>query len=346
MDPFTTALHADGELRELPDVAPPIRPSTTFLDGTGRRYRRASHETTERFEAVVGALERGHAVAYSSGMAAVAGVVDHVRPQRVYVPEVYHGVRMLFESRQRAGHLELVERDALGEGDLEWVESPSNPLCVITDITATSDENRARGTVTAIDATFATPVLLQALGLGADFVVHSATKAIGGHSDTHTGVVAVADEETAAQLREQREYTGAVPGSLDVWLALRGIRTLPLRMQRASATAGLLAAWTHTNGIPTHYPGLPSHQGHDIAAREMSGFGSMLSIDVGSAAVAAETVRSVRVFTNATSLGGVESLIEHRSVSDPGVDAGLIRISVGLEDPQDLIADLAAALGR
>lgn len=346
MDPFTTALHADGGLRELPDVSPPIRPSTTFIEGTGRRYRRTSHETTERFEAVIGALERGHAVAYSSGMAAVAAVVDHVRPRKVHVPDVYHGVRMLFESREQAGHLTLVERDALGEGDLEWIESPSNPLCAITDITATSIENLARGTITAIDATFATPVLLQALGLGADFVVHSATKAIGGHSDTHTGVVAVADDNTARELRDQREYTGAVPGSLDVWLALRGIRTLPLRMQRASTTAGHIAAWTHANGITTHYPGLPSHPGHDIAAREMSGFGSMLSIDVGSAETASRAVRSVKVFTNATSLGGVESLIEHRSVSDPGIDPGLIRISVGLEDPQDLIDDLAAALAR
>lgn len=346
MDPFTAALHADSKLRELPDVAPPIRPSTTFIDGTGRRYRRASHETTERFESVVGALEGGHAVAYASGMAAVAAVVDRTRPARVHVPEVYHGVRMLFESRQRAGHLELVDRDALGEGDLEWVESPSNPKCLITDITATAAENRARGTVTALDATFATPVLLQALALGADFVIHSATKAIGGHSDTHAGVVAVGDEDVAIGLREEREYSGAVPGSLDVWLALRGIRTLPLRMQRASDTAMRIAQWAHGEGITVYYPGLPSHPGHAIAVREMSGFGSMLAVDVGSADSAAAVVSSVSVFTNATSLGGVESLIEHRAVSDPDIDPGLIRISVGLEDPKDLIADLESALGR
>lgn len=345
MDPFTTALHADSSLRELPDVAPPIRPSTTFLEGTGRRYRRTSHETTERFESVVGALEGGHAVAYASGMAAVAAVVDHVRPARVYLPEVYHGVRMLFESRERSGHLVLVNRDELGSGDLEWVESPSNPKCLITDVAATAEENRDRGTVTAIDATFATPVLLRALPLGADFVVHSATKAIGGHSDTHAGVVAVGDEHVAAELRDEREYSGAVPGSLDVWLALRGIRTLPLRMQRASDTAMTLAEWTHGQGIVTYYPGLPSHDGHAVAAREMSAFGSMLAIDVGSADLASDVVSRVSVFTNATSLGGVESLIEHRSQSDPGIDPGLIRISVGLEDPSDLIDDLAHALG-
>jgi len=344
MDPFTTALHADADLAELPDVAPPIRPSTTFHEGTGRRYRRASHETTERFEAVLGALEGGHAVAYASGMAAAAAAVFNLRPQRVFAPPVYYGVRMLLESYAEAGHLTLVDRTDLAAGDLEWVETPSNPMCAIADVTATSAENRRRGVYTVVDSTFATPVLMHPLALGADVVLHSATKAIGGHSDCHAGALIVSDAVRAESLREQREFTGGVPGSFDVWLALRGLRTLPLRVERATASAGAIASWTNAQGIRTYYPGLESHDGHAIAVREMSGFGSMLSIDVGSAERAAAAVLAVKVFTNATSLGGVESLIEHRVVSDPTLEPGLLRISVGLESPDDLIADLAAAL--
>jgi cystathionine gamma-synthase len=277
-------------------------------------------------------------------MAACNAVVAHVRPQRAFVPAVYHGVRLLFDSYVQAGYGTFAGRDELAAGDLEWIETPSNPMCSITDVTARSAENAERGVITVVDSTFATPILLHPLALGADMVVHSATKAIGGHSDTHAGVIVVNDTLVADDLRHQREFTGAVPGSFDVWLALRGIRTLPLRVQRATSSAGAIAEWTHQQGITTYYPGLPSHDGHDIARREMSGFGSMLAIDVGSAERARQVVTKVNIFTNATSLGGVESLVEHRVVSDPTQDPGLIRISVGLEDLGDLIADLAQAL--
>lgn len=344
MDPFTKAIHADKFLSEAADVAPAIRPSTTYLEDTGRRYRRDSHETTERFEAVLGSLEGGHAVCFSSGMAAASAAMSFIRPQRIALPDVYHGVRVLVQSLEDAGDIVVTDRASLEEGDVEWVETPSNPKCQITDLVATADENRERGVMTVVDSTFATPVLMNPLAFGVDVVLHSVTKAIGGHSDAHAGALVVSDPSTASAMRDQRSFTGAVPGSLDVWLALRGIRTLPLRVERAVATAGKVAAWAHSRGIQTYYPGLASHRGHEIAKNQMSGFGSMLAIDVGSLSEASRIVRAVRLFTNATSLGGVESLVEHRILSDPSMDPGLIRISVGLEDPDDLIEDLEQAI--
>jgi cystathionine gamma-synthase len=174
--------------------------------------------------------------------------------------------------------------------------------------------------------------------------MHSVTKAIAGHSDAQAGALVTADEADADRLRSQRLLTGAIPGSLDIWLALRGIRTLPLRAERSASTAMRVAQWLVSRGILTWYPGLPDHPGHDIAVRQMSGFGSMLAIDVGSEAEATRVVDSVQVFTPATSLGGVESLIEHRLRSDPTMDPGVVRLSIGIEDPADLIADLAHAI--
>ncbi len=345
MAPYTRAVHADRSVAEFPDVAPPIRPSTTFADGTGRRYRRGSHETTERFEVVLGSLEGGHAVCYSSGMAAAAAAIAFYRPARVALPDdVYHGVRDLILGLSEAGSLDLVSSDELGQGDVQWVETPSNPRCLITDIAATATPNRERGVFTVVDSTFATPVFSHPLALGADLVMHSVTKAIAGHSDAQAGALVAAGASDADRLRKQRHLTGATPGSLDVWLALRGIRTLPLRAERAASSAIRVAEWLVSHGIPTWYPGLPDHPGHAIAARQMSGFGSMLSIDLGSQAEAARVVDSVQVFVSATSLGGVESLIEHRLRSDPTMDPGVVRLSIGIEDPADLIADLAQAI--
>jgi len=344
LDPFTTALHADREFADLDDVAPAIRPSSTFTDGTGRRYRRSSHETTERFEAVIGALESGHAVAYASGMAAATAVIDLFRPDQVALPPVYHGVRDLVAGAESAGLLRTTHVDGLDSGDVHWIETPSNPHCAITSIEDAAKRNRNEGIVTVVDATFATPVGMDALELGADVVMHSATKAISGHSDALVGVLVVPDAGTAERLRQRRNITGAIPGSLDVWLALRGVRTLPLRFARASETAGRIAEWAQSEGVHTYYPGLADHPGHDVAAREMHGYGSVLAIDIADFGRASATVANTKVFRNATSLGGVESLIEHRIVSDPEMDPGLIRLSIGLESPEALIGDLELAL--
>ncbi|MDJ0790738.1 MAG: PLP-dependent transferase [Acidimicrobiia bacterium] len=340
----TTSIHADRSLAESPDVAPPIRPSTTFQEDTGRRYRRSSHETTERLEAVIGALEGGSAVAYSSGMAAASAIVSRYRPDRIVLPEVYHGVRDLMERERGAGRLEITDPSGLGEGDIWWVETPSNPTCQITDLEDVAANAHAVGAIVVCDATFATPAGMNPLAFGADVVMHSATKAIAGHSDALAGLVVVSDTEEAEGLRDERVVHGSVPGSLDAWLALRGVRTLPLRQERAAASAQLIAAFVDERAIRTWYPGLASHPGHDVAKRQMRSMGSLMSIDLGDADTADGFLTALGVFTVATSLGGVESLAEHRVRSDPETDPGLVRMSIGIEDVEDLVADLDQAL--
>jgi cystathionine gamma-synthase len=341
--PSTTTIHADRAEAELPDVAPAIRPSTTFAEGTGRRYRRSSHETTERFEAVMGALEGGHTVAYASGMAAVAAVIDHVAPARIAIPDpVYHGVGALVARLAERGAITRSGVEALREGDLWWIETPSNPYCRITDLLAAARNASARGIVTVVDATLATPMGVTPLAFGIDVVMHSTTKMIAGHSDVLGGALSVASEERAGRLAAERSLTGAVPGSLDVWLALRGIRTLPLRHQRASRSASALVEWLAAKGVPTHYPGLVGDDAV-IAASQMRSMGSILAVDLGTAARADAFLDRLELFTNATSLGGVESLAERRAVSDPSFPPGLVRLSVGIEDTDDLLADVGEA---
>ncbi len=346
-DPFTDALHADDALASFPDVAPPLRPTTTYerIEG-GRTYRRESDETTERLEAVLGALDGGHSVFYPSGMAAVDAVLAQLSPDRIALPtDVYHGVRILVTEGAQRGRWAIVEPDQLGPGDVRWVETPSNPKCLITDIEAVTAAARARGVVTVVDATFATPVLQQTLALGADFAIHATTKFIAGHSDAMGGVVSTTDEASATALRESRTITGAVPGALETWLTLRGIRTLPLRVLRQSASAATIAAGIRGVVAKVWYPGLDDHEGHVVARRQMEAFGGMLSFEVDTAEEAAMLVSRLQVFKNATSLGGVESLAEHRLLSDASAPPGLIRLSVGLEDPAALLADLRQAIG-
>ncbi len=348
MEGFATrALHADGQIDDGPDVAAPIRVSTTYEEGTGRRYRRTSHSTTERLEAVLGSLDGGEAVCYASGMAAVAAVLDVVRPRRLSLPhDVYHGVRMLVAKRSAARDVVVSVPEELGQGDVWWIESPSNPKCLIADLPDLASQANARGILTVCDATFATPALVQPLAHGIDVVMHSTTKSLAGHSDALGGVLVARSGALADDLRAMRNVTGAVPGSLDVWLTLRGVRTLQLRIQHASASAMTIARWFSDNGFATWYPGLPGHPGHETAVDQMTAFGSMLSVDLGDAQAASRFVSDLGVFTNATSLGGVESLAEHRLLSDPTIDPGLVRLSIGIEDVTDLIKDLELALHR
>lgn len=345
-DLFTAALHADDDLAELPDVAPALRPSTTFeRTSDGRIYRRDGDEITERLEAVIGSLEGGHSVVYPSGMAAAAAVLDHVRPSRIALPDdVYHGVRVFVGKEAERGRWGLVTEESLEAGDVWWVETPSNPKCLITDLAVVAAEAARRGVVTVVDATFATPVLQQTLSFGVDFSVHAATKFISGHSDAMGGVVTTSDPGVAEQLRGSRAIGGAVPGTLETWLTLRGIRTLPMRVQRQSASAAQVAEYLKGSVDRVWYPGLPDHPGHEIAVRQMEGFGGVLSFEVDSADTAAAVIAELRIFTNATSLGGVESLAEHRLRSDPTAPPGLIRLSVGLESPGALKDDLQQAL--
>lgn len=346
-DPATVALHADHGIEAVPDVAPPIRVATTFdrSEQNDLVYRREQHATTRRLEKVMGTLEGGHAVAYPSGMAAVAAVLRDLSPGRVSLPEdCYHGTRAFVTAEAAAGRWETSAPDRLGAGDVHWVETPSNPRCLVTDVSAASASARAHGALVVVDSTFATPVLQRPLDLGADAVVHAATKFIGGHSDALGGIVVVPDAQGADRLRRARAREGAVPGALETWLVLRGIRTLPLRVERQSATATAVATHLAGRGLRVWYPWLPGHPGHEVARAQMRAGGGILSFELEDDAAAAAVVSRLRLFTMATSLGGVESLAEHRRSVDPEAPPGLIRLSIGLEGAADLVADLDQAL--
>lgn len=346
--PFTRALHADAGVASGPDVAPPIHVSTTFdRDGQDQWvYRRDAHQTTVRLEAVLGALEGGHAVVYPSGMGAVAAALAHLRPRRISLPDdVYHGVRALVHRDAAAGRWTVVAPEHLEPGDVWWLETPSNPKCLVTDIAAVAVDAAPRDVRVVVDSTFATPLLQQPLGLGADLVMHSTTKFIAGHSDSMGGVLVTADHDTAAELRHDRHLDGAVPGALETWLALRGVRTLPLRIERQCATAGALAEALLDLVPRVWYPFAATQPARDVARRQMAAGGAVLSVELDDYEAADRAIRRLRLFRRATSLGGVESLAEHRRTVDVAAPPGLIRLSVGLEDPADLLEDLTQAFG-
>ena len=354
-------------------LAPVINLSTNYEqrpDGSyhqDRVYTRADNPTYEDAEALIAALEgAGCACAlFSSGMAASTAVFqsllpgDHVLVARV----IYWGVRKWLAEFALAWGLDVefvdtTDLDALesairpGRTRLVWLETPANPTWEITDLDAVCRIAHAAGARVAVDNTVATPVLTRPIELGADIVVHSATKYLNGHSDVLAGAVLTARPDPFwERIRSWRRSAGAVPGPLEAWLLVRGMRTLFLRVRRASESAMSIAR--HYDAHPAIkavlYPGLPSHPGHEIAARQMNGgFGGMLSIRLaGGFDHAIALLAAVRVFKRATSLGGVESLIEHRGImegpSSPVPD-DLLRLSIGIEDPGDLVADLDRAL--
>ena len=340
-------------------VSPAVYLSTTYRQGGDYEYIRDGSPTIDAFERVVGELEGGFAACFSSGMAAAAAVFDGLAAgSRVLAPQVaYLGVRKLLAERVSKAALEVERVDqtdtegaiaAIGDADLVWSESPNNPLVGITDLAALSAAAHERGARFAVDATLATPLLQRSLKLGADFVVHSATKYLAGHADSLLGVVVCPDEAGRDDLIARRAMTGALPGPLEVYLALRGVRTLALRVERSQANAGELAERlvAHPAVSRVRYPG------HDRASRQLSGFGALIAFEVGSAddgPEAAEAVcQGVRRIANATSLGGVESLVERRGRYPEEADhvpANLIRFSVGCEHLEDLWADLEQAFG-
>lgn len=346
-DPFTQALHGDAGIVDAADIAPPIHVASTYdrSEQGDLVYRRNHHITTQRLEAVLGALEGGEAVVYPSGMAAIASLLRYLNPTRIYLPaDVYHGTRSYVASAPHGW--EAVEGfDELGPRDVAWLETPSNPKCLITDIAEVTAALGPRGVTVVVDSTFATPVLQQPLSLGADYVVHSSTKYIGGHSDAMGGVVVTADPNRAAELLAARAADGTIPGSLDVWLTLRGVRTLPLRIARQAETAAAIADYLEGRGLLVWYPGLATHPGHEVAVRQMRSGGAIVSFELASYEEAAGAVTRFGVFRRATSLGGVESVVEHRASVNPLAPPGLLRLSVGLEAPSDLIADLDQVLG-
>ena len=368
----TTAVHAGrapdpatGALRE------PIQLSTTFergADGSyahGYSYSRSGNPNRTTLEQAIAALESGNdAVAFASGSAATLAAFTLGLPggRIVCSSDCYHGTaKQLREILPQWGvHADFVDTTDLGAveralepgASLLWVETPSNPLLRISDLAALAELAHASGALLGCDNTFASPVLQQPFAHGADLVMHSSTKYLGGHSDVLGGIVVVREAgPLLARMREFQSAGGGVPSPFDCWLLLRSLATLPLRVRAQSANAAAVARFLASDPRVerVHYPGLESHPGHALAARQMhGGFGAVVSVQVpGGAAEALAVVARVRLFTRATSLGGVESLIEHRaSIEGPlsQTPQNLIRMSVGLEHPADLIADLDQAL--
>lgn len=347
--PETAAIHADDRVEAAPDVAPPLHVSSTFEadNAEGLVYARFEQPTRRRLEAVLGALEGGAAVVYASGLTAVHAAVLHFRPRRVAMaPGGYFGSRAVIETFGPFGTAEVPLDAPLEPGDLVWLETPKNPTCELEDIAAHAARAHAAGAHVVVDSTFATPMLQQPLALGADVVMHSTTKFISGHSDALGGALVARSADVAAELRRARSVMGSVQGALETWLTLRGVRTLGLRVRRQAETAAHLAAWLEERVARVWHPSLRSHPSHEVALRQMRGFPPVLSFELASETAARALPKQLALFREATSLGGVESLIEWRRRHDAHAPATLLRVSVGLEDPGDLMADLEQGLLR
>jgi cystathionine gamma-synthase len=368
----TRAIHEGQE----PDpatgaVTVPIYQTSTYVqeavgEHKGYDYSRTANPTRRALETCLASLEEAaFGFAFSSGMGATTTVMHLVSPgdRVVAVNDVYGGTYRLFSKvyEPKGYEFDFAPHDGIAEAidertRLVWLESPTNPLLNIVDIRAVAEAAHAAGAVVAVDNTFATPYLQRPLGLGADLVVHSTTKYLGGHSDLVGGFAATNDPTVAERLAFLQNSLGAVPGPFDSWLVLRGLKTLALRMQRhcenAHAVAEFLAG--HPRVERVLYPGLADHPGHDVAARQMSGFGGMVSFLAPSVDEAVALVARTKIWKLAESLGGVESLIEvpfgmtHASTADAPFASppNLVRLSVGIESADDLVADLESALVR
>ena len=356
-------------------VIPPVHFSTTYAqDGIGGlrqgyEYGRSGNPTRTALETQLAAIEGGrHGLSFSSGLAAEDALLRAVlKPgdEVLLGDDVYGGtyrliarilgpwgvgLRIVDMSDLEAVAAALEERPAR----ILWVETPSNPLLRITDIAGLARLGRDAGALVVVDNTFASPALQQPLSLGADVVVHSATKYLGGHSDVVGGALVIEDDEVAEGAKFLQFAAGAVSGPLDAWLTTRGIKTLGLRMQRHSENAGAVAAFLdgHDRVARVYYPGLPSHPGHELAARQMSAFGGIVSLALADGKTARRFAESTRLFQLAESLGGVESLVNHpdemthASVrgTELAVPEEVVRLSVGIESVDDLLADLERAL--
>ncbi len=342
----------------------PIVTASNYRDGGDREYSRGdSTETIDALESAIGELEGGWSVAFSSGMAAVSAILDQlpVGASVIAPDDCYQGVAMLLADGQKTKNWQvtrLATDDVDGwrsliatRPDLVWLESPSNPMMAVCDVPRLCAAAEAIGVPCVVDNTFATPLLQRPLDHGAAYSLHSATKFIGGHSDLLGGVVATADPVLRDRLRDRRLLGGAVIGSLEAFLALRGLRTLPVRLARSQASAADLALrLSKHEGVATvRYPGLTKDPGYQIAKRTLSGPGAVLSFEtVGTPEALDQAVAGLQVITPATSLGGVESTIERRArlVGQEAVPPTLLRLSVGCEHIEDLWTDLSSMLDR
>ena len=373
LKPATLAAQALGWIDETTRaLSPPIHPSATYVradDGSypgGHSYTRDQNPAYDQVEALLARLEGGAAAClFGSGMAAATTVFETLETgDHVVAPdEMYWTIRLWLRELATRGRIAL---DMVPNGDLDalrvalrpdrtrivWIETPANPTGAITDIAASSELAHAAGATVVVDGTVSTPVLCRPLELGADLVMHSATKQLNGHSDVLAGALVTAREDPLwERVTHERAYRGTVLGPFETWLLLRGMRTMYLRVPAAARNAMRVAEalGVHPAVTAVMYPGLPGHPGHAVAARQMSGgFGMVVSFRVaGGAEAARRVVAAMELFQNATSLGGVESLAEHRApVEGPGTNVpdDLVRLSIGIEDPDDLVADLEQAL--
>ena len=371
----TRAIHAGQRPEPLAGaIMTPVYLTSTYVqDGFGRHkgyeYARSKNPTREALERNVAALEGGrHGFAFASGTACVDSIMklfksgDHI----VCGENVYGGTFRLFDRLLQhlgLGFTFLDTRDAQLVADACTqrtvaiiVETPTNPLMRLTDLRATAEIAKRAGALLIVDNTFATPFFQRPFDFGADIVFHSTTKYLNGHSDMIGGIAVVQDDTLAERLQFIQNAAGAIPGPFDCWLALRGTKTLHLRMPRHDENGRRVARWLadRVGEERVIYPGLPSHPQHQLAARQMTGFGGMISVEMGSKSCAAKVLERVRIFSLAESLGGVESLISHPAsmthASVPpdrraalGITDGLIRLSCGVEDGDDLLSDLAEA---
>ncbi len=360
LDPATVAITAgrgSGEPGAPMNV--PVHLTSMYTAGGDVGYAREGNPSWTALEEALGALEGGTALVFASGMGAATAVFEQLDVGAVVVApaDAYTGTRGYLEDADARGRLrvrlvDVADTDATlaaCEGAaLLWAESPTNPLLAVADLPALAAGARAGGTVLVVDNTFATPLLQRPLELGADLVVHSATKFIAGHSDVLLGAVVTADADRAARLADRRTMLGAVPGPLAAYLALRGLRTLPVRLERAQSNAAELARRLddHPAVRRVRYPGLPSDPGHGRAAAQMRGFGAMLAFETATVAAADRVCERVRLLTHATSLGGVETTLERRRrhPNEELTPPTLVRVSVGCEDVDDLWSDLRQAL--
>jgi cystathionine gamma-synthase len=362
LDPRSWVVTAGRGLASGDPLNVPIVPASNFVLGGQLGYARDEGTPTwHALEELIGGLEGGRTLSFSSGMAAVAAVFDllPVGASIVVPDDCYQGVVGLAEGGAAAGRWSL-ERlaltdtaawiQALQRVDLVWLESPSNPLLNLADLAAIGAAPRRTGTLLVVDNTFATPLNQRPLALGADISMMSVTKYLGGHSDLLSGSLSTEDESLFDALHRSRTLTGSTPGALEAYLAVRGARTLAVRLEaaqrNAQAVAEFLAGRPSINSV--RYPGLRDHPQHDLAKAQLGGFGTIVTFDVGSMSAAVALCNATRLIRHATSLGAVESTMERRAAI-PGQEhlpAGLIRLSVGIEATADLVADLDHALRR
>ena len=338
----------------------PLVPASNFLLGAGKQYSREDGTPTwNALEELVGGLEGGESITFSSGMAAAAAVFEQLPVgSGIALPgDCYQGVAYLAEAGQKQGRWDVMRipvanteawKMSLMACDLVWLESPSNPLLEIADLASICSAPKKAGCMVVVDNTVATPLNQRPLDFGADVSMQSATKFIGGHSDLLMGMLSTANPELAGKFRMARHLHGATPGALEAFLAVRGLRTMALRLEKAQVSAMVLAEFLHQHAdiLNVRYPGLEAHPQHMLARSQMKGFGSLITFETSSGEIADRLCKNTRLIRHATSLGAVESTMERRSAQagQQHLPAGLMRLSVGIESVEELQADLEQAI--